>query len=248
MITQFDPLVMKYFNKQADMEYYRAYREVKYQVFVAELGWSSLRDECDKAIARPDAFDEEGRFMLAMTEEGLPIGTVRAVHLKGAFPHRDLFERHCCHLEFNSLMDLVCTLNALAVLPEYRRRKFRVSDQGWIGSASHLLMLGMIRHMEQEGAKAAIVTTDGIVPTRLCRGLGFHIIDRPTVTKLRPEPLMNMGMAFGSDLHLRAQKECGMKSRTPGLREEHSRKLLCYFESCEKHALSGCKWESLFDV
>lgn len=245
-VAMIRPIVMEYFTKQSSEDLYRAYRKLKYQVFVTELGWSSLKDESGEAIARPDPFDEVGRFLVAMTEEGLPIGTVRAVHLKRAFPHRDLFERHCCNPEFSCLMDSACTLNALAVLPEYRRKTFRISGRRWIGSAAHLLMLGMIRHMEQEGSKAAIVTTDGIVPTRLCHSLGFRVIDSPTITDLRSEPLVNMGMVFGSEAHICVQRKCGMKTPTRGLLKGDPGRLLCYFESCERQALGSHKLERLF--
>ena len=243
--TELRSIAIKYFTKQSGKAFYEASRKIKYQVFVTEFGWSSLKDESGKAIARVDPFDQAGHFFLAMTEGGLPMGMVRAFHLKRGFPHRDLFEHHCCHSEFSYLMDSVCTLNSLAVLPEYRRKQFRISDQGWSGSAARLLMLSIIRHMEQHGVEAAILTTDGIVPTRLCHGLGFYIIDNPIITDLRPEPLVNMGLVFGSTPHACAQRECGMRPLLRNRRSKNYERLLSYFESCEQHALAGRKWDSI---
>ena len=241
-----EPIILCYFTKQDNQDFYKAYLTLKYQVFVAELDWSSLKDERGEVIAREDPFDEEGRFSLAITEGGTPIGIVRAIPLQKGFPHRELFEQHLGHIEFSSMLDSLCTFNALAVLPEYRRQKYRASDQGWVGSAGRLLMLGLIRYMEQEGMKGAIVTTGAIVPARLCHGLGFHIIDSPTITPLRPEPLLNMGMVFGSDAHFRAQEECGMKPRVSTPLAGDSLRLLRYFESCQEQVLGSRRLESLF--
>lgn len=239
-------IVTKLFSKRGDKASYRTYLTIKYQVFVIELGWSSLKDESGAAIAREDPFDAEGSFFLAMTNEGAPIGTVRAIPLQKGFPHQELFEQHLGRIEFGSLFDSLCTFNALAVLPAYRGKKCLVSDRGWIGSAGRLLMLGLIRYMEQEGMKGAIVTTGAIAPARLCHGLGFYVIDNPTITPLRPEPLLNMGMVFGSEAHIRAQEECGMKPPVSTPLAGDLLRLLRYFESRQQQVLGSRRLESLF--
>lgn len=241
-----EPIIIHYFTKRDNEDFYRAYLTIKYQVFVAELNWSSLKDESGEAIAREDPFDEEGRFSLALIAGRIPIGTVRAIPLQKGFPHQELFEQHLSHIEFGSLFDSLCTFNALAVLPAYRGKKCRVSEQGWTGSAGRLLMLGLIRYMEQEGMKGATVTTGAITPARLFHGLGFYIIDNPTITPLYPEPLLNMGMVFGSDAHIRAQEECGMKPRVSTPLAGDSLRLLHYFESCQEQVLGSRRLESLF--
>jgi N-acyl-L-homoserine lactone synthetase len=239
-------IATKLFSKCGDNASYKAYLTIKYQVFVVELDWSSLKDKDGAAIAKEDPFDEDGRFSLAITGERVPIGIVRAIPLQKGFPYRELFKQHLDHIDFSSLLDSLCMFNALAVLPAYRGKKYWLSEQGWIGSAGRLLMLGLIRYMEQQGMKGAIVTTSAIVSARLCHGLGFYIIDSPTITSLRPEPLLNMGMVFGSEAHIRAQAECGMKPRVFNPIATDSLTLLHYFESCQQQVLGSRRLESLF--
>ncbi len=240
------PIVMHHFTKQGNKELYKAYLNIKYQVFVRELSWSTLADESDKAIAREESFDEASRFLVASTDKGLPIGTVRAIFLNQGFPHQDLFEHHLRQPVFNQIIDRLCTLNALAVLPPYRRQIYRVSNQGWVGAVGRLLMLGLIRSLAQEGMKGAIVTTAGTVSTLLCAHLGFYAIDKPTFTSLQPELMTNMGIIFGSDAHIRAQEACQMNPSKPDSLDADSIKLLHYFESCQQQALGARSLESYY--
>ena len=136
----------------------------------------------------------------------------------------------------------LCTLNALAVLPSYRRKMCEAAGLGWKGSVAKLLMLFAIEQMELRGLKAALATAGGVASTRLCRSLGFHVIDAPTrAAHLHPGIIVtNIGMVFGSPAHQQAQQDCGMRLDTV-LRPlaEDSVRLLGYFEGREAEVLGA---------
>lgn len=236
----------KLFDYGDDETAFRSYLAIKYRVFVEELGWSALADDQKAAMARVDAFDTISNFALLSDDSGFPIGIVRATSLVRGFPYRELFKHHLSQPEFAEMFDYICSINALAVLPEYRRRVYRDREHGWIGSAGQLLLLGIIRRMEQAGMDAAILTTGGIAAARLCRHLGFLAIDHPTVSPLRSEPLLNMALVFGSDAHIRIQHECLMTPKLAVHQREGSASLSRYFETCQRSAIGQGSPDDLY--
>ena len=126
---------------------YEQYLELKYVVFVAEQGWTSLADPSNPGRVQEESFDENGQLFLASSEAGEPIGVVRSIALTAGFPHRELLEHHLERPETRAMWARLGTLNALAVLAPYRRRPCQAVDLGWTGSVAKLLMLyAMRRH------------------------------------------------------------------------------------------------------
>lgn len=237
-------IALKEFLKDGSSEFYRAYRRLKYQVFVEELSWRELIDSSEAATTKEDPFDAAGRFLLAVDDGGLPIGVVRAIALKDGFPHRDLFEHHLHHPQFSAMLQSICMLNALAVLPAYRGKTFRTAEQNWEGSVARLLVLGIMRLMEEQNNKAAIATAQGAV-VFFFQKLGFVVIDRPAVTHLHPDIFTNVGLVFGSSGHREALEACKMASSEPAAPAEQTLNLLKYFEECQQSALGPDTLESL---
>lgn len=214
-----------------DTDLYRAYRELKYEVFVSEQGWPSLADDSAEKLAREDEFDAHGRFRMASTEEMVPVGIVRGTPLNEGCPRRELLEHHLHEPAVTRMAESLCTLNGLAVRRSYRRNRYRVHGRGWTGTIGRLLMLAIIHDLEMEGMEAAIATAGGLISARLCESLGFIAIDLPQRTRLHPELVMiNIGLVFGSPWHVRAQEECGMWRGGEVQLSAQAASLLEYFE------------------
>jgi hypothetical protein len=110
----------------------------------------------------------------------------------------------------------------------------------WVGSIAKLLMLALIRDLETEGMRGAIATAGTPVSCRLCESIGFTAIDPPQRTGLHPDPMINIGMVFGSPQHIRAQKECGMWQGGEPVLSPEAVRLLRYFEE-RRAALSDAR-------
>jgi len=162
------------------------------------------------------------------------------------FPHRDLLEHHFRLPEVASIFDYFCTLNALAVIPAYRRKKYQVAGSQWSGSVAKLLMLAIISSLEQEGLRAAIATAGGLASARLCTNIGFFVIDRPSTTPLHYELMTNIGLVFGSEGHVEAQRKCGMQPKATLPLEHGTPNLLRYFGQRQKLVIGSKALESFF--
>jgi hypothetical protein len=246
-----EPLIqLRCFSSSENRTLYNQYLALKYQIFVVEQGWIALADPSGKPIASGEPFDEAGHLWLASTPEGDPVGIVRGIALARGFPHRELLEHHLRRAEVQEMWDSLCTLNALAVLPSHRRHVYEAVGLGWRGSVGKLLMLAVMHQMELQGLKAVLATAGSIVSARLCRSLGFYVIDAPTqCTHLYPELVItNVGIVFGSPAHLRAQQDYEMRPQAvrplSELSEEASR-LLRYFEERQEEVLGGREIDEL---
>lgn len=221
---------------------FEQYLELKYVVFVAEQGWTTLADPSpsNRRRVQEESFDENGQLFLASTEAGEPIGVLRSIALTAGFPHRELLEHHLERPETRAMWARLGTMNALAVLAPYRRREFQAVDLGWTGSVARLLMLYAMRDMQRRGLGAALATTGGLASTRLCRSLGFQIINAASpVPHLHPGiEATNVGVVFGSPGHLRAQQACGAAAEPAPGPDVPALALLKYFEECEKAVLA----------
>ena len=135
-------------------------------------------------------------------------------------------------------------LNALAVLPEYRKKTFRAVEQRWEGTVAKLLVLGTMRLFEQQDLKAAIATAQGPV-VYFFRKLGFLVIDRPSVTHLHRDVFTNVGLVFGTGAHQQVLAACRMTRSEPVEFDEQALSLCKYFEECQQAALGPDNLESL---
>ena len=196
-----------------------------------ELGWADLADARNPGLIKVDAYDPISSFALLSTASGQPFAIVRATALNRGFPYRELFERHLAQPAFADHLDRLCSINALAVLPDYRRRVFRESAHGWQGSAGQLLLLGILQHMARAGLAGAILTTGYPAASRLCRRVGFEVIDRPVGSAQTREPLQNMALLFDAPAYLACQRACGVVSEAQ--RPDPGRDALArYFGQC----------------
>lgn len=226
-------------SRQGNAHFYHAYRQIKYQVFVIEQGWHTLADPNGRPVAIEDPFDDRGRFQLALSDEGRPIGIVRGVPLREGFPHRHLFAHHLPMDAFASALPMLCSINALAVLPAYRRQRYRVSGTDWEGSVGNLLVLGLLQSLAGEGIKGAVATAGSMASLRFFTRLGFKAIDPPAVTSLHPVPMTNIGMLCGSPAHRRTQATCRFDRGTRIASSATMRALGRYFTERQRHIPEG---------
>lgn len=239
-------VTIEFFCKRDQDEWYREYRKIKYDVFYQELGWQGLVDPYGEPIAREDPFDDAGRFILARTDAGRPIGVVRGIGLNEGFPHRALFEHHFTNSCFQRMYSQLITVNALAVLPEYRKRAFCVAGRDLIGSVGTLLMLVLFRSFEQDQRIGAIATAGGIESALFFQKLGCFVIDAPFQTALHHERLTNFGILFGSEGHQQAEKRCRMNRDREALFDTDQHALMDYFHQCQERSLGLMPLEKRF--
>jgi len=239
-------IAIQIFRQREQPASYLSYRRIKYDVFSRELGWAGLEDLTGEPIAREDPFDDAGRFVLARTEAGVPVGVVRGIGLDEGFPHRNLFERHFDDARFQRAFPRLITANALAVLSEYRKRNFRVVGCNWSGSAGMLLMLALFQSFDREDRIGAVITAGGIESALFFRKLGCLVIDPPCETALHCEPLTNFGIVFGTDGHRMAAETCCMSPGQPTRPNPTRQGLQDYFRHCQERSLGSKLLESWF--
>jgi hypothetical protein len=212
---------------------YAAYRRLKHDVFVDEQGWRDPGDGREPGLASVDPYDRHGRFWLATSAGGRPIGAVRGVHLQDGFPRAELFARHRRLLEDGGRRCRLATINALAVVPAHRGREHRVAGRAWTGTVGRLLTLALMAQLEAEGAEGVIATAGGGISLRMFGSLGFTILDRPGVTALNPRLAMtNIGLAFDAPAAARARQRHGFGQGRLDATGAPPSGLWAYLETC----------------
>jgi hypothetical protein len=227
-----------FFRGSEPWQDFREYLEIKYRVFIVEQGWPGAQQRFGSAPLEPDRFDGCARFLLARSKSGCPMGVIRGIPVAEGFPHRELFKRHLDNPVFMAMFPKLCSLNALAVLPEFRRGRYVMRGRGWRASLGRLLVLEMLLKMMEEGMRAAVATAQGPVSLRLFSHLGFDVVDCPVQTDLHPSFLMtNVGMIFADT----AQPVSGTKltAMTRAVSPE-TEALRRYFAECQQNVLANC--------
>ena len=222
------------FDRHENNELFNEYRKIKYKVFVKELGWNSLADKSCKGMSTIDPFDEKGTFIVAKTFSGRSVGIVRGIPLNKGFPHKTLFTPHFTNPLVYNMYGRIYTINALAVLPAYRGKQFRVTQSDLKGSIGKLLVLQLNRYYLQQGFKAVIATAEGAAGIYFFLSLGFRIIDYPKVTHLHSDPLSNVAAVFGSQACMHAEEESNLDPVEAYQLDNETKKLMAYFE--KKHS------------
>jgi N-acyl-L-homoserine lactone synthetase len=238
-------IVLEWFRRYDP--WFEAYLEIKYRVFVVEQGWSALTATSGYRGLRHDPFDDHGRFLLARTSAGDPMGIVRGLPIREGFPHQDLFVQHLNNPTVVRMLPSMCTLNALAVLPQFRGRRYAVQGAGWQGSLGRLLVLGILLTLEEEDIHAVVATAEGLVSTRLFVRLGFKLINVPTKTALHPDLLMtNVGMVLGSPSHVQAQVDASLRKAGMTPLSGDALALCQYLDQCQNKIVRGHPLDDLF--
>lgn len=242
-----DRVALESFIGTSDERRYREYRRIKFQTFVREQGWAGLGGEASDGLADEDRFDGGGRFALARTTVGDPVGVVRCLPLTEGFPHSELFRHHILQEEVADTIPSLATLNALAVLPEYRGRAYEVLCDGRIGTVCRLLLLEAMFRLAREGVKGILATVQSIISARALMRVGFRLIDKPATTPLHERfPLANVGIVLGSTEHVAAAIRCGVPWR---LKRNHTPALLRleqYFDRQQRAVLRSASLQELF--
>jgi hypothetical protein len=163
------------FTGDCDRDRYDRFHEIRVQVFSSELGWQ-LRSG---ASEWHDPYDSGARFSMAETEDGTPVGTLRGLVASTAFPHRELFTPHLVRSGLLGEEAIIGTLNALAVLPQYRRRMFRMQPSASPDTASHALVASAMADLFALGVQVMLATVLGPVSARVFLRAGFQLLDAP---------------------------------------------------------------------
>lgn len=226
--TQAARLGVAQFTGEEDPARYERFDDIRVGVFGRELGWQL----CQGVGPWHDPFDQGARLSLAETDDGVPIGILRALTASTAFPHRELFESP---LEQSGLLDrdtTIGTLNALAVLPPYRRRMFRSRSEAMEGTAAHVLLRAGLRDLATRGVRVVLATVLGPVSARAFRGAGFQILERPH------------GMPGQGRFRV---ANVGLVLASPDAAETRSLdRARAYFAQCDRHLSAMDSVEALF--
>lgn len=179
---------------------FREYRQIKHAVFVREQGWD-LPSDHDAELTHPDEFDPHSMFVVARAE-GRAIGIARATMIRDAFPHADFFDGQMARPELQAVNDVLATVNAVAVLPEFRGRKVRIEGRGQSMTTGKALMVELTKRLDQASAAVAVLTTSPSVAAIFFDHLGYYLIDPPFPSDGRT--LINMGLCIHDADHFRA--------------------------------------------
>src|SRR5262249_10334166 len=128
------------------------------------------------------------------------VGIVRGLRLTYGFPHRQLFEHHLQASGLDKRIATIGMVNALAVTPTYRRRTFVNESDGQFGTASALLLRGVIQSLPTSGVSVILATVLSAISARAFIRAGFFLLDAPF---LNPNDnrfvLANVGLVLGAE-------------------------------------------------
>lgn len=155
---------------------YARFDAIRQEVFGRELQWPLPASGGAGLI---DRFDGVADLWIADTDSGA-VGIVRAIRVSRGFPHRDLFERHMEPGRLDLPLTEIGTINALAVLPPFRRELFR-NTGGMVDTASALLLAAALAGLRDRGVRLVLATVLSAISARTFLRAGFRILDPPQV-------------------------------------------------------------------
>lgn len=223
---------------------FRDYRRIKHTVFVREQGWE-LPSEQDAELVHPDAFDAQSMFVVARAQ-GRAIGIARATMIRDAFPHADFFDGQMARPELQAVHSVLATVNAVAVLPEFRGKAVRIERCARSMTAGKALMVELTRRLAKAGAAVVLLTTSPGVAAIFFDHLGYYLIDPPFWSGGRT--LINMGLCIHDADHFRAIGSPLADLAYSKIASEAERRCIAYFRERSSMILQGMRIEELFPV
>jgi hypothetical protein len=204
------------FRADGDRARYARFARVRLDVFSRELGWPLL-EVADPATGLFDPYDAGADLWLAETPAGEPVGIVRARRVIDAFPHRELFETHLAATGLDRDLAIVGTINALAVVPAYRR--VACAGPHPATASEHLLRAGL-EGLLASGVRVVLATVLSAASAHAFGRVGFRILDAPEIVASGFR-LANVGIVLQPDT-------------SPALAS-----IDAYFSRCERVTLSA---------
>ena len=218
---------------------FRDYRQIKHAVFVREQGWP-LPSDHDAELAHPDEFDAHSMFVVAQAQ-GRAIGIARATMIRDAFPHADYFEGQMERPELQAALSVLATVNAVAVLPEFRGLKVRIEGCARTMTTGKALMVELTKRLDQAGAAVVLLTTSPGVPAIFFDHLGYYLIDPPFPCGART--LINMGLCIHDIDHFRAIGSPLADLRLSDVASDAECRCTAYFRERSSMILQGMRIE-----
>ena len=223
-------LDVRLFEPMDDRARYERFNRVRGEVFGKALGWKLPPD----VGPWHDVYDDGASCALAEAADGEPIGILRALQASCAFPHRELFDTHLARCGLQTRLDLIGTLNALAVLPQYRRRTYVARLSGAQGTASRLMLRACLEALTREGIRIVLATVMGAVSARAFLSAGFQFLDLPKdMPGQRGFVVANVAAVLPSPLPVTGDD-------MPRVRR--------YLDKCHRHVSAAGTVENLFGV
>lgn len=218
---------------------FREYRGIKHDVFVLEQGWQ-LPLELGTHHVAPDPFDPHSMFVIARAG-GKAIGIARATMICVAFPHEEFFAGQMERPELRSVRAAVATVNAVAVLPEYRGKAVRIDGCARTMTAGKALMVELTKRLDDAGAEVVLLTTSPGVAAVFFDHVGYYLIDPPFESGGRT--LINMGLGVHDSNHFRAigSPLADLAYTEPA--SETERRCIAYFRERSAMILKGKRME-----
>lgn len=214
---------------------FRDYREIKHDVFVLEQGWQ-LPLEPDAARVAPDPFDPHSMFVIARAD-GKAIGIARATMICDAFPHAEFFTDLMARPELQAVRVAIATVNAVAVLPEFRGRAVRIDGRPHSMTAAKALMVELTKRLREADAEVVLLTTSPGLAAVFFDHLGYYLISPPFESSGRT--LINMGLCVHDADHFHeigsplAHLDDGEGA------SDAERRCIAYFRACSEKVLHG---------
>lgn len=163
--------------------HYEDFLRIKYRVFVEELGWSSVPHDTATGKAREEISDHGSDFVIAVDPDDEPVGIAR-----GTLPQKlEALYRREWYPEFLNIPCVreaegrVATINAVAVLPKYRRsmREGRHREERRDDAVSSQLMKRIIGRLSDAGALVIVLSAIDGGALSLMRHFKFRQINPP---------------------------------------------------------------------
>ena len=138
-----------------DHKHFRNYLELKYIIFVNELGWQ-LQLSQSPGLVETDTYDHFSNHFIAYSARGNPVGIIRATPIETAFPYRELLEKYISPELISVGVDKLCVITSLAVLPEFRGKS--VTYRGQHITTAKSLLWTAIDDLRDTGFEVCLLT------------------------------------------------------------------------------------------
>jgi hypothetical protein len=230
-------LVLKNFIGSTDQKYFNAFLKIKYQVFIDEMGWTSLPHSKSDKSAFIDSFDKASFFTVITNQNGQTLGIGRATLAKNGLPHKTLYQRHLNQKTIKSLNNNIATINSIAVIRGLRGKLYMsklFKNEITIGQYILFALTNWIRKFE---GQLIFISTQISCSLNFFTRSGYYLIDSPFYYSKSPKPLVNMAMLVNDQDHLIKTNSC-LASNFPNI-ELSSTELntKTYLKSCQYLAL-----------
>jgi hypothetical protein len=219
------------FFRSEDESAFHSLLHLKYEIFVQELGFTTLKHDTHSKRVFPDRYDDQGHFTTVINSHETMIGMIRSLIIQGDFPHKSLFEHHSSIFPFDSTSGYLSTINALGVVASMRKKLIDCQYCGKKITIGQILLVQALEWLRQKGVLVVLASTNPPLTRKLLLPIGFQVIDPIAEYELSPQPVVNLALLLNDTDYLQSELNFMSHNPEPQILSPLEQKLKAYIDS-----------------